>query len=202
MSTILRPTGPQPPRVYWVRRLAVLGALVLVVVLFWSLLSPGGEGGEEDSAGDPAGTGDVGEEPPADPPADAGRTCTAADLQLALTSDAGSYVAGLQPVFSLVVTNGGSTSCTVDAGPGSRELLITSGTDRVWSSLDCAGDAAEELLLLSPGTASAPIAVTWPVARSAEGCTEGLPAPGRPGTYHVIAKLLGAESADVTFTLD
>lgn len=202
MSTILRPTGPQPPRVYWIRRLAVLGALVLVTVLLWSILSPGGEGGEEDSAGDPAETGDVGEEPPADADPGAGRTCTAADLQLALATDAQSYVAGLQPVLTLTITNVGATSCTVDAGPASRELLITSGTDRVWSSRDCAADAAEELLLLSPGTASAPIAVTWPVIRSAEGCTEGLPTPGRPGTYHVVATLLGAESEDVTFTLD
>jgi hypothetical protein len=202
MSTILRPAGSQPARVYWIRRLVVLGALFLVVVLLWSMLARGGGGGAEDEpdAGDAEPASDSDETTADDETTAAnGRTCAAADLTLAVAADAQTYAAGVQPVFTVTITNTSTSSCAVDAGDAARELLVTSGTDRVWSSLDCAGDAAERLLLLPAETADS-VAVTWPRIRSAEGCTAGLPEP-RPGTYHVVAKLLGAESADTVFTL-
>lgn len=201
MSTILRPAGSQPARVYWIRRLVVLGALLLVVVVAWSLIARGGGGEDEPDTAATEPAPDT-EETAADDgtAAENGRTCAAADLTLAVAADAQTYAAGVQPVFTVTITNTSTSSCAVDAGDAARELLVTSGTDRVWSSLDCAGDAAERLLLLPAGTADS-VAVTWPRIRSAEGCTEGLPEP-RPGTYHVVAKLLGAESADTVFSLD
>ena len=48
VSTLLQPTGPLPPRVYWVRRLVVLVLLVLLVLAIgwtWSLLT-----GDDDPA--------------------------------------------------------------------------------------------------------------------------------------------------------
>jgi len=200
MSDILRSLEPQPRWVYWLRRLLVLAVLVLVIVVVWSLVSRGSDGDGTAADEDPPPAAD--ETSTAGEGGDPGRTCAAEDLQLALSADAQSYPAGAQPVFTLTVTNTSTESCTVDVGEASREIRITSGTDRVWSSRDCAADAAEQLLLLSASTAADPIAVTWPVVRSAEGCTEGLPAPGRPGTYHTVATLVGAESEDVVFSLE
>lgn len=204
MSTILRPVGPQPARVYWLRRAVVVGALVLVVLLMWSMVRGGGGGGDaaaddtpevEDAA--PVTEG----EPTDDEDADPSRTCTGADLTLVVTADAATYAAGANPAFSVRITNTSDSSCTVDAGDATREVLVTSGSDRIWSSLDCvAADAPERILLLAAGQSDEPVSVPWPRVRSNEQCGDGLPAP-RPGTYHVVAKLVGAESQPATFTL-
>jgi hypothetical protein len=205
MSTIFRPAGPQPARVYWIRRAVVIGALLLVVLLLWTMFAGGGGGG--DAAADDAGDtgGDVAAtNPPTEgqtDDADAARTGTAAHLTLVVTADAASYPAGTNPTFSVRITNTGDSSCTVDAGEANRELLVTSGSDRIWSSLDCLADgAAERVLLLPAGASDDPVAVVWQRVRSDEACGEGLPAP-RAGTYHVVAKLVGAESQPATFSL-
>jgi hypothetical protein len=39
MSSVIRPSGPLPPRVYWVRRVLLLAFVVLVVSAVWWLLS-------------------------------------------------------------------------------------------------------------------------------------------------------------------
>lgn len=202
MSTILRPVGPQPARVYWLRRAVVVGALVLVVLLMWSMVRGGGGGGDAaaDDTPEVEATVPTTDEEPTDD-GDAARTCTGADLTLVVTADAASYAAGANPTFNVRITNTGDSSCTVDAGEATRELLVTSGSDRIWSSLDCvAADAPERVLLLPAGASDEPVSVAWPRVRSNEQCGDGLPAP-RPGTYHVVAKLVGAESQPATFTL-
>ena len=37
MNTVVRPVGPRPPRVYWVRRLVVVLAGVLALAVVWAL---------------------------------------------------------------------------------------------------------------------------------------------------------------------
>jgi hypothetical protein len=166
-----------------------------------------GVGGGGDAAADDTGdtTGDAAVTPPPTDEqtddADAARTCTAADLTLVVAADAASYPAGTNPTFSVRITNTSDSSCTVDAGEANRELLVTSGSDRIWSSLDCvADDAPERILLLAASGSDDPVAVVWPRVRSDDACGEGLPEP-RPGTYHVVAKLVGAESQPATFNL-
>lgn len=200
MSDILRSLEPQPRWVYWFRRVLVGGAVVLVLVLVVALVKAigGGDGG---------GAAAEGAEPTPSAsesaPPDVTRPCEAADLQLALTSDASSYADGATPTFTVAVTNVGASSCTVDVGTTALEILVTSGSDRIWSSLDCAVEGAEgseRMLLLSQGAQEA-AAVPWELERSDEMCTADLPAP-RAGTYHAVAKLLGAESGDLVFTIE
>ena len=199
MSDILRSLEPQPRWVYWLRRVLVGGAVVLVLVLVVALVKAigGGDGG---------GAAAEGAEPTPSAsesaPPDVTRPCEAADLQLALTSDASSYADGATPTFTVAVTNVGASSCTVDVGTTALEILVTSGSDRIWSSLDCAGEGAEgseRLLLLAEGAQEAAV-VPWARVRSNATCDSGLPAP-RPGTYHAVARLVGAESGDLVFTL-
>lgn len=200
MSTILRPVGPQPPQVYWTRRLVVLGAIVVVLVLLWAVLAGGGAA---DAASEPdtqAATGDNTEGDGTEQTTQAPATCTAVDLKLQVATDAGTYPAGAQPVLAVTITNIGTADCTVDAGDASREVLITSGSDRIWSSLDCAGEGAERLLLL-PAGAQDTTGVTWTRVRSVPGCTAGLTEP-RAGTYNAVVTLLGVESEPAVFQLD
>ena len=39
MSTVIRPVGPLPPRVYWVRRILLIAAVVVVVALVAAAVS-------------------------------------------------------------------------------------------------------------------------------------------------------------------
>lgn len=205
MSTVLRGLEPQPRWVYWVRRAVVGLAALLVLVLVWAVFLRGSGGDDEPT--EPAADPDTTETEPGDEPADepdsaASRACEAADLQLALTSDATSYAAGATPTFTVTITNAAASSCTVDAGTASLEVLVTSGSDRIWSSLDCAvegADGSERMLLLAEGAQEA-AGVPWDRTRSDATCSSGLPEP-RPGTYHAVAKLVGAQSGDLVFNL-
>ncbi|MCL3863092.1 hypothetical protein [Actinotalea sp. K2] len=197
MSTVLRPVGSQPARVYWIRRVLILLGLVVVGVLVWAFVVSG--------QGD-ATSQDPGQEVPAQgseedqEPAPAGMVaCTAADLTLTLVSDARTYPEDARPVFTIGYTNTGPQSCTVDTGPAGRDLLITSGADRIWSSTDCEEEGGERLLLLQPGEGDV-AEVTWDRTRSDEACSEGLPEP-RPGTYSATVGVLGAQSAAAVFDL-
>lgn len=126
--------------------------------------------------------------------------CDVADLALMVTTDARSYPAGAQPVFSVTLANTGSTTCVVDAAMATRQVEVMSGADRIWSSADCGEPASESLALLEPG-ARTEATVTWSRARSAAGCPEDLPEP-QPGTYTATATALGATSATAVFDLE
>ncbi|NLF05072.1 MAG: hypothetical protein GX593_08770, partial [Actinomycetales bacterium] len=131
----------------------------------------------------------------------AAAACDAKALELTLAAGRSSYPADSSPSFTVTVTNTGDAGCTVDVGEASRELLITSGSDRIWSSLDCdAGEDASRNLLLGAGKSDTHEA-SWDRIRSDAKCSEGLPEP-RPGTYKAQVKLNGAESAQATFTLE
>lgn len=194
MSTVLRPVGPQPPRVYWVRRLAVLVVLVLVVVLVvWALGSRGGETpapGGDDTEPAPTETAEAGGPP---------GSCEAADLTVTLAADARAYAADAEPTMSLTVTNTSEEPCTVDLGSGNAVVTVVSGSDRIWSDADCREEPAEALRLLDAGGTEV-VGVPWSRERSDAACSDDLPAP-RPGTYTATATVLGAESKPLVFEL-
>lgn len=196
MSSVLRPVGPRPQRVYWLRRLVLLAALVLVAVLVWvaaRALGGGGQDGTVAPEADPS-TEAPAQDAPAGPVA-----CDASHLGVTLTSDARTYGPDQNPVLSLAVTNTSEQTCTVDVGSGNAVVTVMSGADRIWSSADCATDVPERLLLLDPGAADTST-VAWARERSDAECTAGLPAP-RAGTYTAQATLLGIESATAVFDL-
>ena len=239
MGTVTRPVGPLPPRVYWVRRIALLVVLALVVVLATVVVravtdsdaaagdQPGAhstvdaaddtdaptssaddEAADDEAADDEAA--DAEAEAEADEPAEpvvaesaasegaATPECTKADIALALRSDATTYRAGADPVFTLDVTNAGDQPCLVDVTADSRELLVVSGPARVWSSADCV-DPDARLLLLGPGQVDSQ-EITWTRVRSNEDCSlEGVEA--KPGTYRATVSLLGRSTDELVFVL-
>lgn len=227
MSTVLHPVGPQRARVYWVRRLLVVLLLAALVVLAGTAVSwirgMGAEPGaaaaveqeqDEDgksSAADARGadarpaSDDDAEGPAGDDESDAAAStpvdCAPEALQLTLTSTAVEFAAAANPVLTATVTNVGDVPCTVDAGDATREVLISSGEDRVWSSKDCATEqTASRQLLLKAGGADA-VPVEWARVRSAESCPADLPAP-KAGTYQAVATLGELSSQTVVFILE
>lgn len=193
-----RPASRPPARVFWIRRLVVLGLpLVLVVVLVVWLTGRGGDAAAQD---DP--TPQV--EQPTPAPSSASPTgvadCAPAQLALAIAPDGESFPAGVAPTFEISVTNSGPEPCLVEAGDAAREVVVTSGDDRVWSSRDCVPEDADARTLLLAGGQSDVTQLAWPRERSAAGCPGDLPAPG-DGTYSVTVSVGGATSPAAVFGL-
>lgn len=200
--SVLRPRGPEPAQVYWRRRLVVLLALVLVIVLVVVVIRALTGGGDDPSATrtDPAGTSAA--DPAASPgtAADTGTAaCDPANLGVQLTADATAYPGGAQPLFTATMTNNGSAPCLLDASDAQRQLIITSGSDRIWGSTDC-GEGQALQLLLAPGQADQR-QTQWDRTRSDEACSADLPAPGA-GTYQAVLTLHGVSTDPVVFTLE
>ncbi|KQR11881.1 hypothetical protein [Cellulomonas sp. Leaf334] len=190
-----------PARVYWVRRFVVLGIpLIIIAVVVWLFVRP-------DSGEDPAAQGGTSSAPVApetsETPTDTDGVgdCAPASLALAMAADATSFAPGVSATFTVTVTNTGEQPCLVDAGEAQREIVITSGSDRVWSNRDCIAPGTETrtLLLAGGGTDSTPFA--WNRIRSAEGCPADLPVPGA-GTYSAQLNLAGVSAPAVVFGLE
>lgn len=124
--------------------------------------------------------------------------CTPADVEIGLTSDSSSYRAGRTATFAISITHVGTVPCTLDAGNVGRELVITSGEDRVFSSADC-DTAGSKLLLLATGD-EYPGSVAWATNRSAPGCPAGLPAP-TAGSYQAVVTAGTVSSPPIAFTI-
>ncbi|GIG40842.1 hypothetical protein [Cellulomonas phragmiteti] len=183
---------------FWIRRLVVLGLPLLLVValaVWWA-----GSGGDAEAGPDVTTT-----EPAPDPSPTSGAEPGVADcapeaIALAVAPGAEAFPAGVDPTFEVTVTNSGTEPCLVDVGDAHREVVITSGDDRVWSSLDCApADAPARTLLLVGGQSDA-TQLGWARLRSAPGCGGGLPEPG-DGTYSVTVAVAGATSSPAVFGL-
>ncbi|WP_155378473.1 hypothetical protein [Cellulomonas sp. JZ18] len=172
-----------------------------------------GPHGRDVPVGAPAGAaaGGAAEEPAADEPAaeePAGEQepeggvapCTPAQLGVAITPGAETFPEDVEPTFTVSITNAGDEPCLVDADDASREVLVTSGSDRIWSSRDCLPAEVEPLTLLLAGGQVDERVLTWPRVRSAEGCPGGLPEPGE-GTYSATVAVGGATSAAAVFGL-
>jgi hypothetical protein len=205
MSTIRNPVGPQPPSVYWRRRLLVLlGLLAVVVVIVLIIVRPGSGSPGASVSPTPSDT------PAATPTptftsAAGGEACNPDQIAIAAITDANSYASGVQPKLSMSITNIGAAPCTFDVGTAAQEYIITSGTDRIWSSKDCQTGAAANLVILAPGLEQTTTPFPWDRTRSSTTtCDTSRPAavagPDGP-TYRLQVKLGDIESEDVAFRL-
>lgn len=209
MSTIRNPVGPQPPSVYWRRRLLVLlGLVAVIVVIVLIIVRPG--------QGEPAGT-ETGTPAPGDTAAPSstptptftsaagGEACNPAQIALTAVTDSNSYASGVKPMISMTIENRGSAPCTYDVGTGAQEYIITSGSDRIWSSKDCQQSPTSTPQVLEPGVELSTTPFAWDRTRSStETCNGSRPAavagPDGP-TYRLEVVLGDAESEPVAFRL-
>jgi hypothetical protein len=206
-EALLHPRGPLPPGVYWRRRGLTL--LVVVLVLFGLAKACGSDGKKQvvtpqtttsPSASRPA-TGTTTRPPVTTttaPPAAA--PCPDSVLVVTTRADAQTYPPSRRPILTIGIANTGSVPCTRDVGQAAREIRVTSGNDRVWSSDDCSPGGGTQVVTLQPKAAPVTFAVTWSRKRSASGCPAGTETAG-PGTYRVVGRFGEVESTGDTFTL-
>jgi len=180
--------------VYRRRRAVALLLLVLVIVavvlVVKALASPSGATRAATSTPTPSSA------PTTTPTATT--ACDAKDLDLTIATDKTTFALGSKVPFVVSVGYDGELPCLVDASDVSRAVVVTSGSDRIWSSADCA-EQDERTLLLSKGDVDR-ATVTWTMVRSEKGCSKGLP-DVRAGTYKARVSLGKAKSEPVVFTV-
>ncbi|MCJ7827177.1 MAG: hypothetical protein MUP36_02925 [Demequinaceae bacterium] len=198
MEAIRHPVGDLPPEVYWRRRVIVLAFGVLALVVLYYLLKSAFDGGEPGPSPTPDVTPSVSPSPSesfsGEPP------CGVADLLINLSPISRDFPDPGIPSFQATVTHTGLADCVLDPRAPETELLITSGSDRIWSNLDCAQSVLDGTSLLLSPNETVTLTAGWPRIRSDESCSLGLQIP-LPGTYHALLTLQGVESTDAVFSL-
>ena len=206
MSSVARPRGPLPPKVYWRRRivvLAILLALILIlVIVFWPRggtpapgpTSTGGSTSTSAPTPSPAGT--------------AGGTCDPSRLAMTADTDKTEYAAGELPQLWFTLENKTSQACTMEIGGADMTYVITSpsgsGDEQYWSTADCMTTeaAAPVLVTLRPGVPVPSDQLSWPRTRSTPGdCAATEPQIGGEGASFDYTVTLGTLTATKRFYL-
>jgi hypothetical protein len=223
MSTPLRPRGPLPARVYWVRRLIVLGVAVVLVVVVAQLLRGGSDASDgEDTAArmsSPASettettesNAAVGQSAAPAPDDERARDekrekerlaqpdgpCVESDIvvtPLIEEAEGGSDVK-----IRLALETEEAEACTWEVSAETLSLKVTSGSDLIWTSLECPRDLPTEDVVVRRDVATK-VAFTWDARRSDDDCPEHTEW-ALPGTYHVTAAALAGEPTTERFEL-
>jgi hypothetical protein len=218
MSTVARPRGPLPTRIYWVRRLALLAIALLIGVLIIRWIDGGDSGATppEDEAPAAATESDGQTEPekPDEKDNDKSRTARirtvaetferpreACDLtQVLVVPSVADPAYADEPVrLTLRISSVTSTPCSLDLDADHLLVSITDGDDTVWESTRCEDEIPVRELALQPNW-SALVDVTWSGLYSGRRCTSGS-TPAEPGIYSVQAAVLEGEPSEAEFEL-
>lgn len=218
MSSLTR--GPLPARVYWRRRVMVLGTALLLVFAFARLL---GAGSDASSASDeaaqvaadqttpasaptsaltsPASTGPEQDKPGKDrtsqAPAEPDGPC--ADEDVEVSPEVKDAVAGRDVHISLKLSTVEAEACTWEVSRDTLTLKVTSGKDDIWSTRQCPkAIIGRDMVLRRDSTTS--VGVTWDARRSDDECSR-LTEWALPGFYHVEVAALAGEPTDEQFEL-
>lgn len=205
MGSIMHPTGPQAPQVYWRRRAAVLGVVVAVLIGVvagaWALWPKAQPEAAPTSAPvtalpTPIVAGSSGT--PA-PPASSAPATPAAPLACdPLSVRAGlagfkKLAQGSAQVFKVSLTNTTALPCVLAVSANNFAVAVTSGKDRIWTTADCAAWVPAKTVTLAPQQAYV-FELNWSGARSSSSCKTTKATVGA-GTYIAKATFTGAEPA-------
>jgi len=215
MSSVTRPRGPLPARVYWTRRV-LLAVVALGLVVGIEHLLGGGSGANGPSAR-PVGA-DVSASPSSRPttpqasPTKHARTGSPTPTPLAVPTGScpdsdvvvtpavhGIPYAGRPVIFDLQLTTSQSPACTWTVSKRTLVVRLTSGTDRIWSTQDCPDAISPQQVVVRRDVPTA-ISVKWRGQRSDGTCSDTNPW-ALPGYYHVTAAAIGAEPDEQQFKL-
>lgn len=213
--------GPLPARVYWVRRLLVLGTAFLLVFAVARLLGGGSDASDGDQAAQLSADTSSASSPSASEPTTPSETarkqgkkktrepdptptlaaptgeCAGADV--AVTPEVQSAVAGRDVMVVLQLRTLVAEACTWRVAPDTLAVSITSGDDDVWSSRECPkAIPVREVVVRKASTTS--IGIRWNAKRSDENCSR-FTDWAMPGWYHVTAAALAGEPSDLQFEL-
>jgi hypothetical protein len=213
-----------PARVYWVRRIMVLGTALLLVVAIAKLLGGSGGGSGGDSAANVADTSSLtgapspsdgttvgpsndvspsgghhgrhGDEPVTRAAMPSG-PCAASDV--AITPSVPKPIAGSDISLVLDISSLNIPACTWTLSGTTMALKITSGADLIWTTAECAKAIPTQDLTLRQADPTK-VRLTWNARRSAPGCP-ALTQWALPGTYHLHVAALAGQPQDLTFLL-
>jgi hypothetical protein len=226
---MFRPVGPQPPTVYWRRRLLVFGSVVVVLVLIVltarAALSSGAKTPAAGAGSTP--TGQSSPHPATTPhpsrstptrPRSSGRSttpggqttsssgsvappvaCKSSQLKVAAVTSAPTYAVGAQPTLMIQVTNTGPQPCVQNLADRQIVLRVYNGASRVWGSHDCE---------VQPGISDKTlvvnqpvrVSVTWTGLSSQPKCAGTRQRVGA-GTYTLYASLSGHVGTAAQFSI-
>lgn len=194
--------GKPAANVYRRRRIAVaVVALAIIGLLVWgSVVLAGILGAGEQPTDKPQVAPTSSASPSESAAAETGDKCTSEEIKVTASTDAGSYPTDKQPILILGVENTSKRDCELNVGTTQQEFLITSGNDRIFSTVDCLTDGEDVILKMQPGQKES-ARFSWSRQRSAPGCKSVNVQP-RPGTYKFTAALGENNSEPVTFRLD
>jgi hypothetical protein len=206
MSTIRNPVGPQPPSVYWRRRLVLLlGLIAVIAVIVLIVVRPGAgtPGAKPSNSATAPATNPSSSPSPTFTSAAGGEECTDDQVKVVAVTDKTSYKNDDNPLISMKITNEGSAPCTYDVGTGAQEYIITSGSDRIWSSKDCQKDPTKTPQVLEPGVELTTEPFEWSRHRSTEEKCDGAKAVANADgpTYRLEVKLGDSKSEKTAFRL-
>lgn len=195
-------SGGKPlARVYRRRRITVaVLALVLVGLIVWGVTAVVGMfGADEDPKGSNPTTAEA--SPSASEPS--GETesnaCKAGEITITASTDKQSYASEEDPVLTLGIENTSKRDCELNVGTSQQEFLISSGSDRIFSTVDCLSNGEDVVLGFAAGQKES-AKFTWNRNRSAPGC-KSVNAKPLPGTYKFTAAIGEMTSDPATFVL-
>ena len=214
----MHPRGPQPPNVYWVRRVVALLVIVALLLagrwVFYRVTRSSTPVAQPTASTTPTvtptpsvtatpsatkATATPSKSASASPSASTLRDCKDADIKVTASTDAATYVVGSTPKLRMRIQNIASTPCRRDLGAAANELVITSGTAHVWSSDDCNPATTKDVQTMQPDQ-SYSVTVTWLGRLSAKGCPANQPY-AQPGSYKLTGRNGGVTSAPAIFAL-
>lgn len=195
------------------RRLVVGGALLLVIALVVTAFAASGLFGGASQQASSTGPTEAAPSaavsatatasataPPASatasatPSASATATCNQSLVAVSASTDKPAYGGEEDPVLTLKVTNGGTVACEVNLGTSQMEFLVTSGSDRIFSSRDCQAGSEDLVKTIAPG-ASETANFTWNRNRTVQGCQAVTAKPGAGGAYYNFTAMLGSKAS-------
>lgn len=192
MSTFRNPVGPQPPQVYWRRRLLVgLGALAVLVVILLIIFRPGAEATNNKDDKKAATETSSTAEPTEEAVQEEGAACNPENIVIEPVTDNTQYASGVQPMISMSIINNGSVACVAEVGTDMQVYEITSGAETYWRSTDCQAEKTPQKVALEPGVKQTTTAIPWDRTRSDPAtCTsERPPVPAKGASYHLSVSL-------------
>lgn len=214
----MNPVGPEEPSTYWRRRAIVLVALLVVLLLMWWIIrAVFGSDPESPTDGatpspDSSASASSAPTPTASPSGSAVAAttstgdssqavarCADADIDVVLKAASRSTAAGAGLRLTMTVVNTGVNPCRRDVGAGANELLVTSGSQVIWSSDACLVGKGSDSVTLKP---SKPWATTasWPGKVTGRACPAEQPV-AKAGTYRVQGRNGSVQSAVVRFSV-
>lgn len=199
-----RQAGRPPLKAVYRRRRLFVGLVLLLVASValggFAAVSGAMRSAEQASSTDRNGADGQGADPEATPSASATPgtpatpTCDRSLVTVSASTDKAAYAADETPLLSLKVTNGGKVACEVNLGTSQMEYTVTSGSDRIFSSVDCQAESSDLMKTIAPGqseTANFP----WQRNRSIPGCGAVSAKPGAGGAYYMFVARLGTKSS-------